>query len=202
MENSTAGVIEPAARTLHDDPGTAADIAAQVAGLYGPDAERMAPCLALGTFERVGSNWLSDSLRPVMPQHNEPFRQQLGKEHPLSPRNRVPVDLGGVALGALGRHHLACALSDLYGSPRHLVKETNLFFATDTVLHLLPDSPIVVLTRAPIGIASSFERGGLWERWAYGQRYAQVAASARSPRWREFAPLVPLDDPAALVALG
>ncbi|MFE6549629.1 hypothetical protein ACFVHS_14720 [Streptomyces sp. NPDC057746] len=201
MENSTAGVIEPAARTLHD-PGTAADIAAQVAGLYGPDAERMAPCLALGTFERVGSNWLSDSLRPVMPQHNEPFRQQLGREHPLSPRNRVPVDLGGAALSALGRHHLACALSDLYGSPRHLVKETNLFFATDTVLQLLPDSPIVVLTRAPIGIASSFERGGLWERWAYGQRYAQVAASARSPRWREFAPLVPLDDPAAPVALG
>ncbi|MFE9132429.1 hypothetical protein ACFYOF_44710 [Streptomyces sp. NPDC007148] len=201
MENSTAGVIEPAARTLHD-PGTAADIAAQVAGLYGPDAERMAPCLALGTFERVGSNWLSDSLRPVMPQHNEPFRQQLGREHPLSPRNRVPVDLGGAALSALGRHHLACALSDLYGSPRHLVKETNLFFATDTVLQLLPDSRIVVLTRAPIGIASSFERGGLWERWAYGQRYAQVAASARSPRWREFAPLVPLDDPAAPVALG
>ncbi|MEU9403124.1 SUMF1/EgtB/PvdO family nonheme iron enzyme [Streptomyces sp. NPDC048242] len=180
----------------------AEEIAAQVAGLYGPDAARMAPCLALGTFERVGSNWLSDSLRPVMPQHNEPFRQQLGRQHPLSPCNRIPVDLSGAALGALGRHHLACALSDLYGQPRHLVKETNLFFATDTVLRLLPHSPVVVLTRAPIGVASSFEHGRLWERWAYGQRYTQVAVTARSPRRRDFASLVPLDDPAAPVALG
>ncbi|WP_330457411.1 formylglycine-generating enzyme family protein [Streptomyces sp. NBC_00820] len=162
----------------------------------------MAPCLALGIFERVGSNWLSDSLRPVMPQHNEPFRQQLGREHPLSPCNQVPVDLRGVALSALGRHHLACAVSDLYGRPRHLVKETNLFFATDSVLELLPHSPVVVLTRAPLGIASSFERGRLWNRWTYGARYTQVAATARSPRWQNFAPLVPLDDPAPPIALG
>lgn len=194
--------VEPGVRALQGGPGMAEEIAAQVAALYGRDTARMAPCLALGTFERVGSNWLSDSLRPVMPQHNEPFRQQLGREHPLSPCNRVPVDLSGAALGPLGRHHLACALSDLYGWPRHLVKETNLFFATDTVLRLLPHSPVVVLSRAPIGIASSFERGRLWQRWAYGQRYAQVAASARSPRWRAFAPLVPLDDPAAPAAMG
>ncbi|MGY3676751.1 hypothetical protein [Streptomyces sp. TE33382] len=70
------------------------------------------------------------------------------------------------------------------------------------MLRLLPDSPVVVLTRAPIGIMSSFERGRLWERWAYGERYTQLAGTARSPRLRDFASLVPLDDPAAPVALG
>ncbi|MFJ2414332.1 hypothetical protein [Streptomyces brevispora] len=161
------------------------------------------PALALGIFERVGSNWLSDSLRGEMPQHNEPFRQQLGREHPLSPGNRVPPSLQGTGLSGLGWHHLLCALSDLHGQPRHLVKETNLFFATDTVLGMLPESPAVVLTRAPIGIASSFARGRLWDRWRYGDRYAQVAATARAPRWRTvFAPLLPQDDPDPATALG
>ncbi|MCX5395583.1 SUMF1/EgtB/PvdO family nonheme iron enzyme [Streptomyces sp. NBC_00102] len=161
-----------------------------------------APVLVLGTFERVGSNWLSDTFRNVMPQHNEPFRQQLGRSHPLSPRARTAADLRGVSLGRLGWHHLTCALDDLYGVPRHMVKETNLFFATDTILALLPASPVVLLTRAPVGIASSFARGGLWQRWGYDDRYAQLAATARSPRWRSFASLLPQDDPAEPLALG
>ena len=40
------------------------------------------PLLILGTCERVGSNWLSDTLRPLTGQHNEPFRQQTGADHP------------------------------------------------------------------------------------------------------------------------
>ncbi|MEV7869158.1 hypothetical protein AB0P17_24395 [Streptomyces sp. NPDC088124] len=195
--------LDPAEKHT-DSRGGVPSVAARMAGWPGQDAEQgLPPVLALGTFERVGSNWLSDSLRSVMPQHNEPFRQQLGREHPLSPRSRVAVDLNGVVLGGLGRHHLACALSDLYGRPRHLVKETNLFFATDTVVELLPHSPVLVLTRAPVGIASSFARRGLWERWRYGERYAQVAATAHSPCWRgEFEPLLPQDDPEDAVALG
>lgn len=60
---------------------------------------------------------------------------------------------------------ISCARSaTCMGNPRHLVKETNLFFATDTVLGMLPESPAGVLTRAPIGIASSFARGRLWDR--------------------------------------
>ncbi|MEV5129099.1 hypothetical protein ACN6K8_000267 [[Kitasatospora] papulosa] len=184
-------------------------IARRVAALYGQyEAEgpalRTAPVLALGTFERVGSNWLSDSLRAEMPQHNEPFRQQLSRKHPTSPHNRVPLELtGGAWLGALEQHHLACALSDLYGQPRHLIKETNLFFSTETTLTLLPYSPVLVLTRAPVGVASSFARGRLWKRWGYSERYAQVAVTARSARWRnEFEPLVPQDDPEEPVALG
>ncbi|MEL5954102.1 hypothetical protein AADR41_04850 [Streptomyces sp. CLV115] len=187
-------------------PRTAEGIAARVAALFeqhepeGPSA----PVLALGIFERVGSNWLSDSLRAAMPQHNEPFRQQLSRKHPLSPHDRIPLDLTSEAwLGDLELHHLTCALSDLYGRPRHLVKETNLFFAADTVLSLLPSSPALVLTRAPVGIASSFARGRLWTRWAYAGRYAQVAATARTPRWRDgFEPLLPQDAADEPTALG
>ncbi|GAA2138451.1 hypothetical protein GCM10009760_19800 [Kitasatospora kazusensis] len=159
------------------------------------------PVLALGTFERVGSNWLSDTLRSVMPQHNEPFRQQLGTDHPLSPLNPAPAD-AGAELGALGRHHLACAVADLHGQPRHLVKETNLFFTAHAVLQLLPDSPVLVLTRAPVGIASSFTRGRLWERWRYGERYDQLVQVTALPRWKEWAALLPQDDPEAPTALG
>lgn len=116
----------------------------------------------------------------------------MSREHPLSPADRVPPSLHEAGLSGLGWHQLVCALCDLHGPDRHLVKETNLFFAADTVLGLLPWSPAIVLTRAPVGIASSFTRGGLWERWRYGDRYAQVSASARAPRWRaSFAALLP-----------
>ena len=101
------------------------------------------PLLALGTSERVGSNWLSDTLRPVMPQHNEPFRQQLGAPHPLSPVNpygvgddRVPRAL----LGRLGWHALVESVVAKYAPVRHLVKETNLFFTTRSLLRLFADA--------------------------------------------------------------
>lgn len=160
------------------------------------------PALALGIFERVGSNWLSDTLRAVMPQHNEPFRQQLSRQHPLTPGDRVPTDLTTATLPPLGLHHLACALDDLYGEPRHLVKETNLYFATSTVLRLLPASPVLVLTRAPLGITSSFQRGNLWDRWRYPQRYTQLSSATSAPHWRHYAPLLPADNPATPTAMG
>ena len=85
---------------------------------------------------------------------------------------------------------------------RHLVKETNLFFATGVPRgSLFPASRIVVLTRSPLGVASSFTRGRLWYRWRYAGRYAQLVATARQPRHRRWAPLVPDDDPAETVAL-
>ncbi|WP_328965708.1 hypothetical protein [Streptomyces virginiae] len=207
MSESLHAAVEGAGNDgLKGDGGVAAGIAARVAALHGQGSKQdprrtTAPVLALGIFERVGSNWLSDSLRTVMPQHNEPLRQQLGKEHPLSALNPEPAG-PDTKLDGLARHHLACALSDLYGRPQHLVKETNLFFATSTVLGLLPDSPVLILTRAPVGIASSFARGGLWDRWHYGERYQQLARAARSSQWQDFAPLLPIDDPEPPVALG
>ncbi|WP_159056326.1 hypothetical protein [Streptomyces sp. DSM 15324] len=37
----------------------------------------------------------------------------------------------GAGLSGPGRHQVVCALTDLHGQPRHLVNETNLFFAAD-----------------------------------------------------------------------
>ncbi|MEV0732201.1 hypothetical protein [Polymorphospora sp. NPDC050346] len=162
------------------------------------------PLLALGTSERVGSNWLSDTLRPVMPQHNEPFRQQIGALHPLSPVNPDGVDVEQVPralLGTLGWHGLVEFVLAKYAPVRHLVKETNLFFTARSLLRLFADAPVVVLTRRPLGVASSFARSQLFHRWGYADRYRQmVTMTCAGPRER-FAPLVPDDGPGELTAL-
>ena len=110
------------------------EIAAQVRVIRGAVRRRGAdlfpPLLMLGTSERVGSNWISDTLRPVMAQHNEPFRQQLGAAHPLSPLN--PAWSASVAVARAGQPGAALA-GELrrrkYVTSRQVVKETNLFFA-------------------------------------------------------------------------
>ncbi|MFC0528586.1 hypothetical protein [Phytohabitans kaempferiae] len=162
------------------------------------------PLLALGTSERVGSNWLSDSLRPVMPQHNEPLRQQLGALHPLSPINPYGVNVDQVPralLGALGWHGLVEFVVSKYAPARHLVKETNLFFTARSLLRLFADAPAVVLTRSPLGVASSFMRSDLYRRWGYADRYRQMATMTSAGPHERFAALVPDDEPDQLTAL-
>ena len=165
------------------------------------------PLLVLGTCERVGSNWISDTLRPVLGQHNEPFRQQLAGDHPLSPLNpRLTGFSGGdlPTLGHLGRHWLVTFAISKYGLTRQAVKETNLFFAMPALLALLPGAPVLVLSRSPLGVASSFTRSRLFARWGYGARYQQMIAMTRygSGCARRFSALVPDDDPPDLVALA
>lgn len=162
------------------------------------------PLLALGTSERVGSNWLSDTLRPVMPQHNEPFRQQLGAPHPLSPVNPYGVDVDRVPralLGRLGWHALVESVVAKYAPVRHLVKETNLFFSARSLLRLFADAPVVVLTRSPIGVASSFVRSNLYHRWGYADRYRQMITMTGAGPHAGFSALVPDDDPDELTGL-
>jgi hypothetical protein len=162
------------------------------------------PVLALGTSERVGSNWLSDTLRPVMPQHNEPFRQQLGGLHPLSPVNPYGVGVEQVPralLGTLGWHALVECVIAKYTPARHLVKETNLFFAARSLLRLFADAPAVVLTRSPLGVASSFARFQLFDRWGYADRYRQMVTMTGARPHERFAALVLDDTPDELTAL-
>ena len=161
------------------------------------------PVLALGVSERVGSNWLSDLLRAEIEQHNEPLRQQIGPVHPLSALNPGVADITDAELDGLARHWLVTfALSKYATGHRHLVKETNLFFALPALLRLFPQAPVVVLTRSPVGIASSFMRGGLWARWRYAGRYAWLAATTRRPRFSRWAALVPGDEPDDVTALA
>jgi formylglycine-generating enzyme required for sulfatase activity len=162
------------------------------------------PLLLLGTSERVGSNWISDTLRPVMGQHNEPFRQQLATTHPLSPLNPALASLtGSFELGSLGRHWLVTFAAAKHATARQAVKETNLFFGLPGFLALFPAVRVLVLSRSPLGVASSFIRSGLFGRWGYAARYRQMITMTRSGdgERRRFAALVPDDQPPALIAL-
>ena len=161
------------------------------------------PVLLLGVMERVGSNWVSDTLRPVAEQHNEPFRQQLSPAHPLSPLNPgMSLDDAALRLGPYGQHWLATFATGKYAPARQTLKETNLFFALPAFLALFPESPAVLLTRSPVGVASSFARGDLFRRWDYRARYRQVAAMTTRPEFAAWASVVPSDDPSDLAALA
>jgi hypothetical protein len=77
MVTTDARVLGEIRQRLADMAGSASGRGEQV----------VAPLLILGTSERVGSNWVSDMLRPAAAQHNEPFRQQIGPRHPWSALN-------------------------------------------------------------------------------------------------------------------
>jgi hypothetical protein len=146
--------------------------------------ELVPPALAMGTSERVGSNWFSDTLRAAVWQHNEPFRQQLHPSHPLSPLNPDLVGLEDFAARAahpFGQHWLITFVTSKYGPGRQLIKETNLFFAVGNFLRLFHDAPVIILSRNPIGIASSFVRADLFRRWNYHRRYTQLQAMVARP---------------------
>jgi hypothetical protein len=88
------------------------------------------PLLLLGVMERVGSNWVSDTLGPVAGQHNEPFRQQVGPTHPLSALNpSLSLKDDPPGFGPYGRHWLVTFAAGKYAPVRQVIKETNLFFA-------------------------------------------------------------------------
>ena len=195
MSTDTQGVLGEISQRLSD--------MASATGEDGPQV--VPPLLILGTSERVGSNWISDALRPAAVQHNEPFRQQIGPAHPWSALNPgfVGCENGLPAIGALGRHWLVSFAVSKYGQARQVVKETNLFFALPVLLALLPGAPVLVLSRCPLGVASSFARGDLFRRWGYRARYQQVVTMTRcgTSGRRRFAALVPDDEPPDLVAL-
>jgi len=179
------------------------EITARVREMHASGDGILPPLLLLGTMERVGSNWVSDTLRPVTGQHNEPFRQQLGPAHPLSALNPgLSPDDPLERLGPYGRHWLVTFAASKHAAERQVIKETNLFFALPALLGLFPDSPIAILTRSPIGVASSFARGNLFRRWDYQARYRQMTAMATRPEYAPFAGIVPDDDPAELTALA
>jgi hypothetical protein len=138
------------------------------------------PVLAMGVFERVGSNWFGASLRREVAVFNEPFRQQLHPTHPLSPCNPHPTGrpATGQGLGLVGHWLEVFVASKLTTAAPVVVKETNLFFATGAFLGLFPASDVVVLCRDLVGILSSFRSGQLYRRWDYDDRYEQVAHGA------------------------
>jgi hypothetical protein len=181
----------------------AEEIAGRVRAMREADSSILPPLLLLGVMERVGSNWVSDTLRPVTGQHNEPFRQQVGPAHPLSALNPgLSLEDSSPDLGPYGRHWLVTFAAAKHAPVRQVIKETNLFFALPALLSLFPGSPVAVLTRSPLGVASSFARGDLFRRWGYRARYRQLTAMTTRPELAGWAAVVPDDDPPDLVALA
>lgn len=163
------------------------------------------PALAMGVFERVGSNWFLDTIKNEMSTHNEPFRQQLHASHPLSSMNPNMVPIDQLTVGELHpyeRYWLQSFVTSKYGQNRQMVKETNLFFAAENYLSMFPGSPAVVLGRNPVGIASSFIRSNLYERWRYDERYAQMQRMAQRPEFGDYAFLVEDDGATRMQKLG
>jgi hypothetical protein len=159
------------------------------------------PVLLLGTSERVGSNWALDSLRHATVQRNEPVRQQLGHDHPLSPLHLGKGEDHGLG-SPLAEHWVRCFVQGKKTGGRHVIKETNLYFATAPLLRLFSDAPVVVLSRSPLGVVGSFARTGLWERWGYDGLYRRITAMTQEKGRCHWAPLVPDDDPPPPVALA
>jgi hypothetical protein len=186
-----------------DRSGVLEEIAGRVQAMRGARGAVLPPVLLLGVMERVGSNWVSDTLRPVTGQHNEPFRQQVSPAHPLSALNpgMSPCDVL-LRSGPYGQHWLVTFAVGKHAPARQVIKETNLFFALPVLLDLFPDSPAAVLTRSPLGVASSFARGGLFRRWDYRARYRQMTAMTTRPEYAAWAGVVPDDDPPDMAALA
>jgi hypothetical protein len=159
----------PCGTAMPAGPGVLEEIAGRVRAVRESGGGILPPLLLLGVMERVGSNWVSDTLRPVTGQHNEPFRQQVSPVHPLAALNPAGLSAADASLrlGSYGRHWLVTFAAGKHAPVRQVIKETNLFFALPALLALFPDSPAVVLTRSPLGVASSFARGDLFRRWDY-----------------------------------
>ena len=58
---------------MPDGPGALEEIPERVRATRESGGSVLPPVLLLGVMERVGSNWVSDTLRPVTGQHNEPL---------------------------------------------------------------------------------------------------------------------------------
>jgi len=165
------------------------------------DGRLRAPVLALGSFERVGSNWFSSALAQEIATYNEPFRQQLHSSSPFSTLSAIPASGSAQYEHPYSQHWMRTFVGSKYTTVPTVVKETNLFFALNHFLALFSDAPILLLTRNVIGIAGSFQEEDLYSRWNYSERYRQLSIVARTfdnGKWR-FA--LPDDDSCDLTKL-
>lgn len=161
------------------------------------------PLLLLGTIERVGSNWVRDTLRAVLGQHNEPFRQQLGHGHPLSALNPRSMGMDAFVPGR-GEPALAGVLRGRQVRAGAAGGEGN-----QLVLRLADPARAAARSTGrgavpqPAGCGLLIQAGDLFRRWDYRARYQQMITMTRhgTGDMRRLAPLVPDDDPPDLVAL-
>ena len=97
-----------------EGPDARNEISARVRAIRGSGGNVPPPLLLLGVMERVGSDRVSDTLRPVTGQHDEPFRQQVGPAHPLSALNPGISSTMRLRLGPYGQHWLVTFAAGKY----------------------------------------------------------------------------------------
>jgi hypothetical protein len=147
------------------------------------------PLLILGTFERVGSNWLLDTLNQHVHTHNEPFKQQLSEESEFSTMSPQLESIEKPLTSdkdPFPSYWLETFVAAKYGTIDHAVKENNLFFALENYLKFFPDTPILIVKREPLGILSSFIDQDLFDKWDYEKRYEQLKNVSHSEKWESF----------------
>lgn len=132
------------------------------------------PAIALGQFERVGSTFYLDQLERGHTVHNEPYKLLLPGHWPIArnfPGKLQSIDdfFGSSDIQEADKHWFRNFVLSLNVPGNQVVKETNLFFVLPQFLECLPDSNISILSRNPMGIASSFKRNSLFERWGYAK---------------------------------
>jgi len=147
------------------------------------------PLIALGIFERVGSNWFLDAFSAKIQTYNEPYRQQIGNSHPassLSPHLQLLKSTLTENLSPYERFWLEEFYTSKLSATPQLIKETNLFFALENLLDIFSESPTVILSRHPAGIADSFAKRNLFDDWEYAKRYTQIRTMVKTARYARF----------------
>lgn len=135
-------------------------------------SEYVPPKIALGQFERVGSTFYLDQLERTQTVHNEPYKLLLPGHWPIArdfPGQLQTIDefFGNDDVQEVDKHWFRNFVLSLHVPGNQVVKETNLYLVLPQFLECFPASDISILSRSPMGIASSFKRNGLFERWGY-----------------------------------
>jgi len=147
------------------------------------------PLIALGIFERVGSNWFLDAFSTKIQTYNEPYRQQIGNRHPissLSPHLQLLKSTVAETMSPYERFWLEEFYASKLSPTPQLIKETNLFFALENLLDIFSESHTVIVSRHPAGIADSFAKRNLFDDWEYAKRYTQVRKMVKTARYERF----------------
>ncbi|MCE7936772.1 hypothetical protein DYH10_03215 [Candidatus Saccharibacteria bacterium CPR2] len=143
------------------------------------------PTIILGQFERVGSTYVLDTYEKTNIVHNEPYKQLVPTEWPISCRyddqlSTIDDFLLDKKISLEHKYWLYNFVLSRYSPGSQVLKETSLHLALPQFLELFPYHKLKVLSRNPLGIVSSFKRNDLYELWKYDKTRARLDIQIKS----------------------